>query len=118
MNVGESPTHLQTIIKNKRIMVKIIFEVSEEFINESANPGNAAAKMKESEGKHAMKVLFDMIGFDQLKKQVENGKKEFTVTPDKLDEKSTELYNNEIGEICLLAAFSETDKENKPSDEE
>ncbi len=118
MNVGESPTHLQTIIKNKRIMVKIIFEVSEEFINESANPDNASAKMKESEGKRAMKVLFDMIGFGQLKKQVEKGKKEFTVTPDKLDEKSTELYNNEIGEICLLAAFSETDKGDKPSDEE
>lgn len=99
-------------------MVKIIFEVSEEFINESANPDNATAKMKAAEGNRAMKVLFDMIGFGQLKKQVEKGKNEFTVTPDKLNEKSTELYNNEIGEICLLAAFSETDKGDKPSDEE
>jgi len=118
MNVGESPTHLQTIIKNKRIMVKIIFEVSEEFINESTNPDNTTAKMKAADGNRAMKVLFDMIGFGQLKKQVVKGKKEFTVTPDKLDEKSTEIYNNEIGNICLLAVFSETDKESKPSDEE
>ena len=99
-------------------MVKIIFEVSEDFINESSNPVNATAKMKAAEGNRALKVLFDTIGFAQLKCQVEKGKKEFTVTPDKLDEKSTELYNNEIGEICLLAAFSETDKRDKPSDEE
>ena len=91
-------------------MIKITFEVSEDFIRESANPESVSAKMKEAEGNRAMKVLFDMIGFGRLKKEIEQGKKEFVVTPDKLDEKSMEMYNNEIGEICLLAAFSETDK--------
>jgi len=60
-----------------------------------------------------MKVLFDMIGFSQLNKQIEQGKTEFMVTPDKLDDKSMELFNNEIGEICVLAAFSETDKKDE-----
>lgn len=91
-------------------MVKITFEVSEDFIRENANQESLAEKMKAAEGNKAVKVLFDTIGFGQLKKQVEEGKTEFVVTPDKLDKKSMELYNNEIGEICLLAAFSETDK--------
>lgn len=99
-------------------MVKIIFEVSEKFINESANPEKAFAKIEAANGNRAMKELFDMIAFSQLKKQVEKGKKEFTVTPDKLNKKATKLYNDEIGEICMLASFSETDKENKPSDED
>ena len=94
-------------------MIKITFEVSEDFIRESANPESTTAKMKAAEGNKAMKVLFDMIGFGQLKKQIDEGKTEFVVTPDKLDDKSKELYNNEIGEICLLAAFSETDKQKK-----
>ena len=96
-------------------MIKITFEVSEDFIRESATPETATAKMKAEDGKHAMKALFDMIGFKQLEKQIDEGKTEFVVTPDKLDDKSKELYNNEIGEICLLAAFSETD--NKKDEE-
>ena len=96
-------------------MIKITFEVSEDFIRESATPETATAKMKAEDSKRAMKALFDMIGFKQLEKQIDEGKTEFVVTPDKLDDKSKELYNNEIGEICLLAALSETD--NKKSDE-
>lgn len=91
-------------------MVKITFEISEDFIRENANPESTSEKTKATEGKKAMKVLFDMIGFSQLEKQIDAGKTEFVVTPDKLDEKSIEMYNNEIGEICILAAFSETDK--------
>ncbi|MCR5270536.1 MAG: hypothetical protein K6D91_05915 [Prevotella sp.] len=90
-------------------MIKILFEVSEDFIRESASPETATAKVKAGDGKNAIKALFDMIGFKQLKDQIDEGKTEFVVTPDKLDDKSKELYNNEIGEICLLAAFSETD---------
>ena len=59
--------------------------------------------------------MFDMIGFGQLVKQMDEGKTEFVVNTDKLDDKSKELFNNEVGEICMLAAFSETD--NKKSDE-
>ena len=91
-------------------MIKIVFEVSEDFIRESASPETATAKMKAEDGKRAMKALFDMISFKQLEKQIEKGKTKFVVTPDKLDDKSKELYDNEIGEICMLAAFSKTDK--------
>ena len=98
-------------------MIKILFEVSEDFIRESASAETATAKMKAENGKYAMKALFDMIGFKQLEKQIDEGKTEFVVTTDKLDDKSKELYNNEIGEICLLAALSENDNKKEESDE-
>lgn len=91
-------------------MVKITFEISEDFIRENANPESASEKIMAAEGKKTVKVLFDMIGFSKLKERIDAGKTEFVVTPDKLDEKSIEMYNNELGEICILAAFSETDK--------
>lgn len=94
-------------------MIKIIFELSEEFIANNASEETIKAKMKEAEGAKAMKVLFDMIGFQQLKKEVDAGKTEFVVTPDKLDEKSQDIYNNELGEICMLAYLSEHDSKEK-----
>jgi len=98
-------------------MIKIIFEVSEDFIRESASPETVTAKIKVENGISAMKSLFDMIGFKQLEKQIDEGKTEFVVTPDKFDDKSKEFYNNEIGEICLLAAVSEIDNKKEESDE-
>ena len=95
-------------------MIKILFEVSEDFIRESASP---EIFMKAEDGKRAMKAFLDMIGFKMIEDQIDEGKTEFVVTPDKLDDKSKELYNNEIGEICLLAAFSETDNKKEESEE-
>ena len=93
-------------------MIKITFEVSKDFIRENATPEKAIAKA-EGDGKKALKAVFDTIGFKQLEKQVDEGKTEFVVTTDKLDSKSKDFYNNEIGTICLLAAFSETDKKDE-----
>lgn len=61
--------------------VKVIFEISEDFIRESASFETAAAKIKAVDGKDAMKVLFDTIGFRQLECQIDKGKTEFVVTP-------------------------------------
>ena len=94
-------------------MIKITFEINEDFIRESANPESVSAKMAEDGGKRSLKALVDMIGFGQLVKHIDEGKTEFVVNTDKLDDKSMEIFNNEIGEICLLAAFSETDKQKK-----
>ena len=97
-------------------MVKIIFEVSEDFIKENIKEETLYAKMKKAEGASALKILFDMVGFKQLDKQVSQGKTEFLVTPDKLDDKSKDMYEQEIGTICVLAAFSETDKVKKEAE--
>ena len=93
-------------------MIKITFEVSEDFIRENARP-EAVIANTESGGKKALKALFDAISLKYLEKQVDKGKTEFVVTTDKLDDKSKELYNNEIGTICILAAFSETDNKDE-----
>lgn len=93
-------------------MIKITFEVSEDFIRENGNPAFAADKVVgEKDGNRAIKTMFDAIGFNLIKKQLDAGKTEFVVTPDKLDEQSMNIYNGEIGKICMMAAFSETDKE-------
>lgn len=94
-------------------MVKITFEVNEDFIRENAKEEVVTAKMKAAEDNKAMKVLFDLIAFKQMKELIDEGKTEFTVTTDKLDEKSMNMWNNEIAEICLLGVFSEKDKEEK-----
>ena len=94
-------------------MIKITFEVSEDFIRENAKPESVSAKIAEDGGKRGVKALFDMIGFSKIVEQMDKGKTEFVVNTDKLDDKSKELFNNEVGEICMLAAFSETDNEKK-----
>lgn len=97
-------------------MVKITFEVSEDFIRENASPKLATEKMKAAEGDNAVKVMFDLISFSQMENMIDKGKTEFIVTPDKLDETSMQLWETEIPEICLLGVFSESDKkeEGKP----
>lgn len=91
-------------------MIKITFEVNEDFIRENTSAEFMFSKVKEAKGEQAIKALCNMIGFRQLEQQIDMGKTEFVVTPDKLDAMSQKLYSNNIGDICLLAAFSETDK--------
>lgn len=97
-------------------MVKITFEVSEDFIRENANLKLVTEKMKAAGGDKTLKVMFDLISFSQMENMIDKGKTEFIVTPDKLDEKSMQLWKIEIAEICLLGVFSESDKkeEGKP----
>ena len=94
-------------------MIKITFEINEDFIRESAKLESVLAKMAEDGGKRGVIALFNMIGFGQLVKQMDERKTEFVVNTDKLDDKLKELFNNEVGEICVLAAFSETDNQKK-----
>ena len=98
-------------------MVKIIFEVSKDLIANNASDETIRAKMKASEGNEVLNVLVEMIGFKQIQKQIKEGKTEFVVTPDKLDEKSQEIYDCELAKICLLAALSEADKKEEATAE-
>ena len=97
-------------------MITISFKLEEEFIANNASEETIDAKMKEAKGDKAFRVLFNSIAFKQLQKQIEAGKTEFVVTPDKLDDKSMIMYNNELGDICMLAFLSETDKKNESED--
>ena len=98
-------------------MIKIVFEVSEDFIRENSSPETAAAKVKTGGDKYITKALVDMINLNLLKKQIDEGKTEFVVTPDKLNGDQKRLFNNTIGEICLLAVLSEADNKKEESEE-
>lgn len=87
-------------------MIKITFEISEDFIMEQADLNNFSARMSASEPFLALK---DALCFTTIKNAIKSGATEFCVTPDRLDKNSMGIYNQIIGEICALAAFSETD---------
>ena len=98
-------------------MIKIIFEISKDLIANNASEETIHAKMEEAKDNKAIKVLFDSIAYKQLKKQIDKGTTEFVVSPDKLDDKSINMYNNELGDICMLAYLAETDKKEEKEDE-
>lgn len=87
-------------------MIKITFEISEDFINEKADLDKLPERLTAS---NALELFKNTVSFTFIKEAIESGTTEFCVTPDKLDERSMEIYNQFIGDICALAAFSETD---------
>lgn len=88
-------------------MVKITFEVSEDFIRERASIDSLIAKVDaKAGGDNAISCFIENIGFQSINQLVKEGNTEFTVNPDKLDKQSKEIFNIEIGKICLLTAFS------------
>lgn len=87
-------------------MIKITFEISEDFINEKADKYNLPERLTASS---ALELFKNAVCFTFIKEAIESGTTEFCVTPDKLDETSKKIYNARIGEICALAVFSETD---------
>lgn len=89
-------------------MIKITFEISEDFIREKSDLDKALKSAKDKG--EVLVSLTDAIGFNQLNNQIEEGKTEFVVTKDKLDKVSKEIYDMTIGRVCILAAFSEKDK--------
>ena len=91
-------------------MIKIIFEVSEDFIRENGDIEVAKQKMESSKPENMIKIFADSLVYRQLKDDIEEGKTEFIVTPDSIDGKSFELYDKILGTICALAHFSVTDK--------
>ena len=91
-------------------MIKIIFEVSEDFIRENGDIEVARQKIESSKPEDILKLFAESLAFRQIKDDMEEGKTEFIVNPDKLDEKSNELYDKFIGTACALAHFSVIDK--------
>lgn len=89
-------------------MIKITFEINEYFIRENSDLDKALKSAKDKD--EVLVKLTDAIAFKKLNNQIKEGKTEFVVTEDKLDEKSMVIYNMAIGKVCILAAFSETDK--------
>ena len=86
-------------------MVKFIFEVSEDFIHESGKVENIEKTAKK--GEHgAIRAMVQMIAFNEIEKAMKNGKTEFVVNRDKLDEQAVELYDNTVCDVAFLSHFA------------
>lgn len=89
-------------------MIKITFEINEDFISENADVNKVIKRVKDKND--VLKCVTDVICFTKLDEQVKKGNTEFVVNKDDLDNTSKILYDSTISRVCVLAAFSETDK--------
>ena len=87
-------------------MIRVIFEFNEDVL-EFANFLKSA---RENHDVNSAELLVNLMGSALLKREVEKGKNEFLVTEEKLDEKSKSIYSHVLPGVCVLAAYSETDK--------
>ena len=87
-------------------MAKIIIEVSDEYIRESADVEKLQKKFGEKEN-GILKALFGMIAFKGVVKKLDEGVNEFTINQETLSDKGKELFENSIMEICLLTHVDE-----------
>lgn len=87
-------------------MIRVIFEFNEEVLDAE----NLLKGARENHDVDSAQLLAGLIGGMLLKREVEKGKNEFLVTEEKLDEKSKSTYSYILPGVCVLAAYSETDK--------
>ncbi len=87
-------------------MAKFIIEISDEQIRDLAN----ADKLKEQaeKDKNPIKSLFDMIAGVGVSEKLDEGVTEFNISRDMMGDrdKSKELFDNYVGDICMLAFFA------------
>lgn len=92
-------------------MVKLIIEVSEEYIRTNSEIECVEKKARDNEKRGgAIKALFDMIAFSQIAKEIDKGNSEFVVSREKLQENAVELFDKTVGEICMMATMIKDDK--------
>lgn len=82
-------------------MVKIVLEVSEEFIRDNADPQKVKVNAEVS-GKSALNTLVNVITFSVLENEVNEGKKEFTLKQENFSENEKRLFTSALGELALL----------------
>ena len=94
-------------------MIKITFEVSEEVIKEGLDAESMLWKSSSEGSNGILRSVVDMISYSMLNKYIEKGQTEFVVKKEELDDMSKAVYDQHISGICVLAAFSESDKAKK-----
>jgi len=90
--------------------VKFIIEVSEEYIRHNAD-AEVIQKKAATEKTDFIKAMFDMIAFSSVEKRMNDGNTEFTINRDELGEKTQELFDKTIGQVCMMATMGKNEKE-------
>ena len=84
-------------------MAKFIIEVSDEYIREHADSEKMAAKVAAMDGHDALSGLFDIIAFNNIKKQIDEGKTEFAFTVDDMgDDKDRQIFDMAVSRVVML----------------
>lgn len=93
-------------------MAKIIIEVDDDFIRESASSAALLKRMDESEDKVGFaKVLFDLFAYKGINERIENGETEFHVTRDMMDDdKKLKYWDSNIADVLMLAVMADSEK--------
>ena len=94
--------------------MKIIVEVSEDFIREHADAEKMQKRMEES-GKqpNILKALADMIAFGAIEKQIDKGVTEIIVNREDFTEDKVQFFDQNIGDVCMMAHIASDCKEEK-----
>lgn len=90
--------------------VKFIIEVSEEYIREHADVEKISQR-NNGDKNGFIRAMFDMIAFSSIEKEMDKGNTEFTFKRETLGEKTQELFDKTIGEVCMMATMGKDEKE-------
>ena len=87
-------------------MAKIIIEVSDEYIRQHASKEALCAKMDEKDA-NPMKVIYDLIAFGVIKKQLDKGETEFRVSRDELtDDTKKSIFDRNLADVLIIAGLA------------
>ena len=99
-------------------MARFIIEVDDKVIRNYADPERMKEKVTaETNGNHAVKVIFDVITATAIARKLDEGMTEFHITREMMDkDTSREYFDANVGDVLGLAIMAMPDeKEKKPA---
>ena len=86
-------------------MVKIIFEIEEDYVKEQADFKNYL-KREVSNKAEAIKAYSNVVSFSMLQQAIDKGAKKAVVRQEELTKKNRPIYDKAIAKIAMLGAYA------------
>lgn len=94
-------------------MIKIIFELTDEFIADKANLASAAKRARDAEPEQEGSEMLSFIGASILTELIKKGETEFVVKEDELGVRGKGLLDQEAAALFALAYATSVKAETK-----
>ena len=96
-------------------MARFIIEVDDKVIRNYADPEQMKEKVTaDTDGTHAMKVLFDVITATAIARKLDEGVTEFHITREMMDrDTSREFFDRNVSDVLGLAMMAMPDEMKK-----
>lgn len=92
-------------------MAKIIIEVSDDFIRQNASEESFKAKADKKDV-NLVKLMYDLIAFGVIEKQLKEGVNEFRVSRDELtDDTQKSIFDRNIADVLIVAGLAVKNEE-------